>query len=217
MKKLPQYWVIRSGNDIHNPKFQKCLEYINKIRKQDGFVLFSGQDNSYYGVIETSYIKSIQCYSTKEHIGSAIQLSLDEFLEIINNKENMITRKQYKELYDICCGTWKVRIQNWSKDSQFETNISFTDEQINEMFAAADTKQKELLHDLFPNRTKSVSLRSIDYYKFQDICSVDGNNLIEIRECEEYAYESFYLNPEYNWELKTDSYDALVLIPTKKK
>ena len=45
----------------------------------------------------------------------------------------------------------------------------------------------------------------------------DSNStLIAVRNIGDLANKSFYLNCNYNWELKTDNKDLLCLIPTKK-
>jgi hypothetical protein len=44
-----------------------------------------------------------------------------------------------------------------------------------------------------------------------------SNDLIDVRFEHEYKDKAFYLNENYNWELKKDSVGLLCLIPTKKE
>ena len=61
----------------------------------------------------------------------------------------------------------------------------------------------------------SVDLSEFEYGKFNDI---DGTSLLfEVRNEEEYTGKAFYLDKDWNWQIKDDSMGEKVLIPTKKK
>jgi hypothetical protein len=70
---------------------------------------------------------------------------------------------------------------------------------------------------------KSVDLAKLgerSYYsqliqnKFRS--NLSGIPIIAVRSKEEYADRAFYLDPDFNWELKKDNANTLCLIPTKK-
>lgn len=85
---------------------------------------------------------------------------------------------------------------------------------------------KETLKDLFPTAFEDdkyfdlSKLPNNNYYLFSNedakAAGFFNNELLQIRTLEEYANKAFYLDYRYNWELKRDSADQLVLIPTKK-
>jgi hypothetical protein len=60
--------------------------------------------------------------------------------------------------------------------------------------------------------TKEVDLSKIDSDGMRDLT----NDLLNIRNYGEYSNLGFYLNSTYNWEIKVDSKNANVLVPTKK-
>ena len=64
-----------------------------------------------------------------------------------------------------------------------------------------------------PDDQEDKSVDTSDFLPFID--KKTGVSLIENRILGEYAYKSFFLNDDFEWEMKNDG-NCLVLIPTRK-
>jgi len=60
--------------------------------------------------------------------------------------------------------------------------------------------------------TKEVDLSKIKHNEMSSIT----NDLLHVRNYGEFTNLGFYLNPDYNWEIKIDSLMGKILVPTKK-
>lgn len=81
---------------------------------------------------------------------------------------NKITREGLKELHDIACSTWKQKLENIANRNPFNCDITVSDDEINEMFTAADEKQLKVVKKYF-SRLESI----IDKVKsYEDACKL---------------------------------------------
>ncbi len=84
------------------------------------------------------------------------------------NKDQTITRDNLKAIYDIACSSWKSKLDGYAKRNPFESEISLTQSEIDEMFKASDTSQIGVLKKFF-----SVPLDIRDKVKsFIDACII---------------------------------------------
>ena len=60
-----------------------------------------------------------------------------------------ISRDNLKKIYDIACNTWKSKIEDYAKRNPFNNEITFTKNEINEMFKASDSNQLKILKEYF--------------------------------------------------------------------
>jgi hypothetical protein len=89
-------------------------------------------------------------------------------------ENNKITREGLKELHDIACSTWKQKLENIANRNPFNCDITVSDDEINEMFTAADEKQLKVVKKYF---TKPESI--IDKVKsYEDACKLLSINCI---------------------------------------
>lgn len=89
-----------------------------------------------------------------------------------------------------------------------------TKEQIIE--ASKTSKEaKECLEKLFPELFPKDLLVMVneDYTYKTKGRTID---LLRLKTLDEYAFKGFYLNDDFNWEIKRDSKNVLCLIPTRK-
>lgn len=103
--------------------------------------------------------------------------------------------------------------------------IETTKERILEA-ASMCSAAKEILKDLFPQAFEDdkyfdlSKLPNDNYCLFTNKAAKDAGfidkSFLEIKVSGEYSKKAFYLNDDYNWELKRDSSGDLVLIPTEK-
>ena len=87
--------------------------------------------------------------------------------------------------------------------------ITVTADKIRAM-AAKSPQVKEVLKEGFPEcfeEDKSVNVLESDFHFNGKLCVRLGG---------EYANKGFWLEKDYDWEIKTDAFGCLVLIPTKK-
>jgi hypothetical protein len=78
-----------------------------------------------------------------------------------------------------------------------------------------EIKDEVVYYDLTP-----LTFKVSDYYIFSREQSIEAGfrneEFMQVRRNGTYAYKSFFLSSEYNWELLKDEEGALVLLPTMK-
>jgi hypothetical protein len=129
-----------------------------------------------------------------------------------NMKTNSISRTDLGNIYDIACNTWKTKLEKLALRNPFSGTIELTQSEVDEMFKAATSDQRPVLVNIFGEQSNSVDLTELDDIKYE----INDNTLLAVRENGEYKNRGFFLNEKYNWEIVKDSFNRLVLIPTKK-
>ena len=85
-------------------------------------------------------------------------------------KNQTITRDGLKEIYDVACGGWKPKIEEYAKRNPFDSSVSFTQAEVDEMIRVSDAKQLKVLRKYF-----SIPKDIRDKVKsFADACGVIG-------------------------------------------
>jgi hypothetical protein len=129
-----------------------------------------------------------------------------------NMKTNSISRTDLGNIYDIACNTWKTKLEKLALRNPFSGTIELTQSEVDEMFKAATSDQRPVLVNIFGEQSNSVDLTELDDIRYE----INDNTLLAVRGFGEYKNKGFYLNDDYNWEIVKDSFDDLVLIPTRK-
>ena len=69
-----------------------------------------------------------------------------------------VTRAQLKEIYDIACLGWKVKIQEFTERNPFGDTMELTQKEVDRMFASSDDNQKTVLEGIFGKQSKDIDL-----------------------------------------------------------
>lgn len=85
-------------------------------------------------------------------------------------EKQSISRDNLKKIYDIACGNWKTKLENYAKRNPFHSEIEFTKAEIDEMFSASDSNQKAVLGEYFK---QPLDIRS-KIKSFKDACDYFG-------------------------------------------
>ena len=102
-------------------------------------------------------------------VPSYIKINYDDFLKLTTKKEEKmgtyrVTRKDMKQIYDVSCSQWKVKIIDKVEKlfMPLDDETFLTQEEVKEMFdAIANDKQREVFNSIFPdfNLDKNVFLK----------------------------------------------------------
>ncbi len=162
--------------------------------------------------------------------GGYTEISFETFEKLVLNKEiktKHIMSKQkltvpiteVLEIHKIACTTWKETIAKYLTRVDSDQNIFFTQEEVDKMFEAATKTQLPKLEDIFGAQHKEPTLKDMADGKLLFAMPgefIERASMIEVRISYEYKDKAFWLNHNYNWEIKRDSRGELVLIPTPK-
>lgn len=84
-----------------------------------------------------------------------------------------ITRADCRKIYNIACPEWKKKIEAMANDAikPLEDSGFITEEQVYDMFAAANTTQSRTLNEVFPGfkKDKNAFVKSFDQFTTEDI------------------------------------------------
>jgi hypothetical protein len=136
--------------------------------------------------------------------------------EVTKEEEKMetqkLSRQGLKEIHAVACSSWKSSLELLGASNPLEDYIELNQDQVDAMFKACTSSQLTIVSEYLKQDDGSVNLSGVG-----SLVTENGNIIISKRIPGEYANKSFWLNGDYTWEIKTDSKDALCLIPTKKK
>jgi hypothetical protein len=136
----------------------------------------------------------------------------NKWAEIIKEETNMntqiLSRQGLKEIHSVACPNWKDVLEHYGSRNPLEDYIELYQEEVNKIFNACTKEQLPIVSKYLKQDDGSVDVKD---------CEITPNYFIGVRVIGKYEYKSFYLSNEFNWEIKTDEYDQLCLIPTKKK
>lgn len=216
--------VIKEELEILPRKW--CVE----ATKENWKILFEWAKFTWDWNERNKYITSNKSHMDSLEEGNYTEISFETFEKLVLNKTTKtkpIMSKQkltvgitdVLEIHKIACPTWKETIAKYLTRVDSDQNITFTQEEVDEMFKAATSSQLPKLEDIFGAQHKELTLEDIANGKllFRGRY-VDGNiaGMIEVRSFYEYKNKAFWLHDYYNWEIKKDSKGKLVLIPTLK-
>ena len=140
-----------------------------------------------------------------------------KWAELIKEEEKMetqkLTRKGLKEIHSVACSTWKVNLENYSKRNTLEEFIELTNIEVGHMFNSCTKDQLPIVSKYLKQDDGSVDVSKVTYNEngtlLNDKYIVRHNAITSIT-------NGFWLNADFNWEVKMIS-DTPFLVPTKKK
>ena len=138
------------------------------------------------------------------------------YAKIIKTEEKMetqkLSRKGLKEIHSVACGNWKLVLEKHGTRNPLEDYVELTQEEVNEMFKACTKDQLPIVSKYLKQDDGSVDISKVTYNEngtlLNDKYIVRHNAFTSIT-------NGFWLNPDYNWEVKMIS-DTPFLVPTKK-
>ena len=124
-----------------------------------------------------------------------------------------LSRKGLKEIHSIACTAWKSTLEEWGNTNPLEDYIELTQEQVNNMFKACTSTQLAIVSKYLKEDDGSVDVSKVKYDSQGALLEhkyiIRHNAITSIK-------NSFWLNPDFNWEVKMNG-DTPFLVPTKKK
>lgn len=134
-------------------------------------------------------------------------------IEEQEEKVYMTSHAEMGKIYNVACDAWQEKLEGWCKDQLFNECLTFTESQVKQMFQASDRNQQEVVLAVFPvYALNKLDLRKL---KFQgEIFGRGGSSaLVNINVSD---FRSFFLNPNYAWEIGKNGAGHPILTPTKK-
>jgi hypothetical protein len=95
-------------------------------------------------------------------------------------KTQQISRKNLKLIHDIACFSWKKKLEEYASRNHFDEFIEFTENEVNEMFAASDEKQKIVLSKFF-KQEKNIIERVKSFEDACNVLNVDQNGVFSLQ------------------------------------
>jgi hypothetical protein len=142
----------------------------------------------------------------------------NKWAEIIKEEKVMgnqkLSRAGLKEIHSVACSAWKMNLERYGARNPLEDYIELTQEEVDEMFTACTKDQLPIVSKYLKQDDGTLDLKNV---QGGFIGLPDNVSLIALRAKCEYGNKSFWLNSNYNWEIKQDTDNVLCLIPTKKK
>jgi hypothetical protein len=213
---LPGKWAIRTTIETRKT--------INDFMISKGYhIIWDSDYAAHYPFTESG---GSAYFSVRE---GYTEISFETFEKLVLNKKTKTTIMSKQkltvgitdvlEIHKIACTTWKEAIAKYLTRVDSDQNITFSQEEVDEMFKAATTSQLPKLEGIFGAQSKEPTLKDIAdgrlLFKEPENDS-RRSSMIEVRSKSEYKYKAFWLSYDFNWEIKRDSSGELVLIPTPK-
>jgi len=153
---LPERWCVPGDRDgivrmWFNENKQDCYDY-SKLSDPDYLFCFPF-------VNKWKHLANKHTCHHSQKPGDYVKITLEQFKKyvlkenIMNNNETTqtITKLQLKEIWRVACASWKTKLENIAREDPFSDVVTFTNDQTEEMFHAADTPQTKVL-ELFLTR-----------------------------------------------------------------
>ena len=141
-----------------------------------------------------------------------------EIIKEVESKEtNMetqkLSRKGLKEIHSVACPTWKKTLEQMGSRNPLEDYIEISQDDVDRMFKACTKEQLPIVSKYLKQDDGSVDLTEIKFSKSGAFL----NSKYLIRQDEyERDKKSFWLNDDFNWEIKIVE-GLSRLFPTRKK
>jgi hypothetical protein len=230
MNTLPTNWYIEvteeNQEELNRWRKKVATSYRDYDLIAGGHTLLSKHrcDGSYY------YSNTVQELRKDENYNDYQEITLEQFRQITNStkkpmtKSIQITRDLLNQYYDAATTPQRAYLTE-----HFKLDGTTTDEAIRQLYEMACSTWKPRIKKNHPECFSEDS----KYFDFSAYVSERGNcgvvenevakllglsnDFIQIREWDSLnKRRSFFLTPEYDWELVQDGF-AKVLIPTKKQ
>jgi hypothetical protein len=138
---------------------------------------------------------------------------IDEVKEEIVMQTQRLSRQGLKEIHSVACSSWKSSLELLGTNNPLEDYIELNQDQVDAMFKACTATQLPIVSKYLKQDDGSVDISKVTYdengTRLNDVYVVRHNAITSIT-------KGFWLNPDFNWEVKMIS-DTPFLVPTKKK
>jgi hypothetical protein len=150
----------------------------------------------------------LECHTAQQFLEASGIFAVAEIV-----KSFTITSEQAQSIINIACNAWKKQLaEKWANNIVLGNEIEISEEFYKEMRVACTAPQNELFDKIFGEDDGSVDLSKID----DSLLRSASNNMLDVRDSDEYKNKAFYLLDDFNWEIKRDPIGVVCLIPTKK-
>jgi hypothetical protein len=155
-----------------------------------------------------------------EGIWGVYDFLTNKWAEIVEEKQEEIvmetqrlSRQGLKEIHSIACSAWKRTLEEWGNTNPLEDYVELTQEQVDNIFKACTKEQLPIVSKHLKQDDGSVDVSNVTY---NENGALLGYKYIIRHNAITSITNGFWLNPDFNWEVKMIS-DTLFLVPTKKK
>jgi hypothetical protein len=159
LTELPQYWVVQC--DIYDSGFKQVIDYLNE---QYGTSWSGVNHGDYYGFDGNRDHNGTETWSSLSQFeNNPTVLTIDEFIELTNKKENMnkVNKSDLGKIHNVACDTWKSKLETYAQRNLFCDSIELSDSEIDEMFAAATSSQVPVLVSILGERRVKIDYSRI--------------------------------------------------------
>lgn len=150
MEQLTEKWCIKDES------YPEVTKYFN----ENGTSHYTGGTDKifHYPPIDG------KCLHDEVQYGYAV-ITIEQFKKYILKQNTMksqtVKKSTLKQIHDVACQTWKAKIENMTLRDAFSDSIQVTQDEINEMFAAATTSQLPVLESIFGKLKKQIDFDRI--------------------------------------------------------
>jgi hypothetical protein len=133
-------------------------------------------------------------------------------------KNTTVKKSELEQIHNVACSTWKSKITGLTLRNPFGELVELTQTEVDNMFAAATESQRPVLVAVFgePNTEIDLSNAEFDGLLLFERAGAASSTLISVRLGGEMKNTAFYLNSNFNWEIKEDARGETCLVPTRK-
>jgi hypothetical protein len=223
VEQFPERWYTKTCTEVGN-WLDENSDMPKNRRKDDGYATTAFKYLVYPSMEGSHMFGNPACFKKDGYE----EITFEQFKEhYLKNKTVMSKQKltvpvtDVLEIHKIACSTWKEKIVGYLSRVDSDQNITFTQREIDKMFEAATGDQEPVLEKVFGKKGPlTLTDMAGDRPLFKEDKYAPGEMaMIEVRSSGEYEGRAFYLNRNFNWELKTDLsnfYSNLILVPTPK-
>jgi len=219
--KLPEKWyciVTEENKEILNKWRHSAATFLaNATVHEDDLILSCHSDGSYF------YRNEEKTFLDNKKFSGYKKITTEQFIKYILKQE---TPKQMKKInINLSFLQEGFKAMNAEQQKLVRENVDgFTGETTEDFIKKYYEAQccgnwKERMEKEFPFlKTKEIDL-SKGRVDELELFKKDGNkieSMIAVRSGSEYVNKAFYLNDEFDWEIKKDSESVLCLVPTRK-
>jgi len=82
----------------------------------------------------------------------------------MNKLTHTITAEQLLTIYYIACNSWKAKLKIYFLRIDLDNKINLSSNEVEQMFEAATTEQKQILNNIFPNKIDLSIINDTDWF-----------------------------------------------------
>ena len=217
-------------------KFKKKLAYIIYTKSPENLVLLRKilrenveKDTSPVGGFDYYFVEEpngnvYHCCDkadfSKHLIYNLEGIRIEDFYQnkTINMKKQSLKRSQLKELMNISdCYDWFNSINEILKSNVVDDEIEIEQKFIDLLIEEGNVKQRDAVKKLGIVLEKDTTLDTLrgssKHFDFDD--KYNSSNMICVRKHGQFKDKSYFLNPNFEWEIKEDVEGCKCLVPKK--